>query len=62
MQEKMLTITDVIDSYKMLESENAEARSRANQFLISIVTREEAWSLAQVSISHYTLVNDHHHF
>lgn len=62
MQENMLTITDVIDSYNMLDSENAEARSRANEFLMTIVTREQAWSLAQVSISHYTLVNDHHHY
>lgn len=30
MQGSILTINNVIDSYKMLESENAEARSQAN--------------------------------
>ena len=49
MQESPLTIDYVINSYKMLESENVEAKSQANEFLMNIVTSDEAWVLAKVT-------------
>ena len=49
MQESPLTIEYVINSYKMLESENVETKSKANEFLMNIVTSDEAWILAKVN-------------
>ena len=43
-----ITVELVMDSYRMLASEDPEARHDANQFLLSFLLREELWAISKV--------------
>ena len=46
--EPELTTEYVIESYKQLSSDDPEISYRANQFLLSLSLRDEAWQITQV--------------
>lgn len=48
-QEQVVTTEKVIESYRLLSSEDPELKHQANDFLCGLAHRDEAWHITQVS-------------